>query len=306
MPETADPLVDRSMPGSTPLSSAVAATTRKITEVPRAVRDASTSSLFAAARAAGSDGARRPILHEIVLINASVARSIAHRYARRGIELDDLEQTAYLALVRAVSRFDATRGHDFLAFAVPSVDGEIKRHFRDHGWTVRLPRRLQEVQRLIDRELDLAPETTSEALIDELAHRLAIPPSDIAAALAARAQLPPTSLDAPNVSDVEGRPVTAWADPDGGASAAEARAVLTPLLRELPPRDRRVLRLRYAEERTQQEIAEELGVTQAQVSRILTRIHLTLHDQVAGGAPTRVPPTSEVQVGLQTRWPRRV
>lgn len=260
-----------------------------IIEVPRAVRDALTSSLFTSAEAQDSVG-RAPLLHEIVLVNASVARSIAHRYARRGIDLDDLEQIAYLALVRAVSRFDVGRGHDFLAFAVPSIDGEIKRHFRDHGWTIRLPRRLQEVQRLIDRELDLPPETTSEALVDELAHRLSIPPSDIAAALTARARLPPVSLDAPNISDLEGRLVTAWADQDDGASAAEARALLAPLLLALAPRDRRVLRLRYAEERTQQEIAEELGVTQAQVSRILTRIHLTLRDRVADADPALVAP----------------
>ena len=306
MPETADPLVDRSTPGSTPLSSAVAATTRKITEVPRAVRDASTSSLFAAARAAGSDRARRPILHEIVLINASVARSIAHRYARRGIELDDLEQTAYLALVRAVSRFDATRGHDFLAFAVPSVDGEIKRHFRDHGWTVRFPRRLQEVQRLIDRELDLAPETTSAALVDELAHRLAIPPSDIAAALAARAQLPPTSLDAPNVSDVEGRPVTAWAILNGGASAAEARAVLTPVLRGCRHGTGRCCGCGTPRNAPSRRSPRSSGSPRPRSRGSSPGSTSSLRDQVAGGAPTRVPPTSEVQVGLQTRWPRRV
>ncbi len=251
--------------------------TTAIGEVPRAERDRITTALFHRLETAETTEDRGHAQHEIVLVNATVARSIAHRYQHRGVDSDDLEQVAYLALVKAVTRFDIHRGHDFLAFAVPSIDGEVKRHFRDHGWTVRLPRRLQEVQRLIEKELDFSPDSAGAALVQDLARRLGVTSAEVAAALEARACLPPTSLDTTNAELVTGF-LTTWDGADHDEAAADARAVLTPLLAALTPRDQRVLRLRYAEEHTQQEIADDLGVTQAQVSRILARIHLELRD----------------------------
>lgn len=269
--------------------------TTAIGEVPRTERDRITTTLFHQLEIAETPEARGRAQHEIVLVNATVARSIARRYHHRGVDSDDLEQVAYLALVKAVIRFDVHRGHDFLAFAVPSIDGEVKRHFRDHGWTVRLPRRLQEVQRLIEQELDFSPDSAGAALVEDLARRLGVPQAEVAAALQARACLPPTSLDATNAELVTGF-LTASDCTEDDEAAADARAVLTPLLAALAPRDQRVLRLRYAEEHTQQEIADDLGVTQAQVSRILNRIHLELRDALdappappAAAPPTRAP-----------------
>ncbi len=277
-------------PAAAPLA---AIRTSSLHETPRAERARRTAVLFDRLTSADTPEERARTQHEIVLVNATVARSIARRYGRRGVDLEDLEQVAYLALVKAVTRFDLHRGHDFLAFAVPCIDGEVKRHFRDHGWTVRLPRRLQEVQRLIDQEVDLPPETPSAAVLDDLAGRLRLTRSEVSAALQARACLPPTLLDGTDAQLARVLPTSADGQEDAVA-AAEARAVLTPLLAELGARDRRVLRMRYAEEHTQQEIAEDLGVTQAQVSRILSRIHRQLREQLPQ-PPTRQRPLTVVR-----------
>src|SRR3954447_8830527 len=185
-----------------------------------------------------ADGARRTeVLERVVLLNAGLALSVARRYRRRGIDRDDLDQTAYLALVLAARSFDPSRGHDFVSFAVPSIVGGLKRHFRDVGWTVRVPRRVQEVQLLIERgglpEADeLRYGTTT---LTRIADHLHVSVPEVEAALRARGCFSPASLDD---EKTQGRVHRLPAGGDGEEDereAVELREALGPLVRELAP-----------------------------------------------------------------------
>jgi RNA polymerase sigma-B factor len=199
-----------------------------------------------------------------------VARSLALRYRDRGVPVEDLEQVAYLALVRAANRFDPAKADDFLTFAVPTVRGEIKRYFRDHGWTVRPTRRVQETQSLL-LGAGIPADGRGET-VPEVSARLGIDQRDVDDALQAQGCFTPTSLDAPAHEDGLPMANTLVHDDFTDFDAVEARSVLRTLTLEMTPRERLVLYLRFFEERTQAEIGDEIGVTQMQVSRILTRV----------------------------------
>lgn len=206
-----------------------------------------------------------------------VARSVASRYANRGIEEEDLLQVAYLALTRAARDFDPQRDQDFLAYAVPTIRGEVKKHFRDHGWTVRPPRRIQDTQARITRaEGELVQQIGRTPTAEEIADHLDAALRDVVEAMTADGCFAPASLDRP-AGGADGESGTSTlgdllVGTDSIQPAAEARLTLGPAVRRLAERDRRILFLRYFEQCTQQEIAEEIGVTQMQVSRLLARI----------------------------------
>jgi RNA polymerase sigma-B factor len=214
----------------------------------------------------------RDLTDRLIETNAGVARSMAGRYRNRGIDLDDLEQVALLGLTKAAQRFDPTAGHDFLSYAVPTIRGELRRHFRDAGWMVRPPRRVQDLQARIARAQDeLEPQLGRSPRPSEVAQHLDVELDDVVEALAADGCFTPTSLDGP-VGDGASSLGDLIGTEDRAIESAEARVVLGPVLRTLSDRDQRILHLRFVEERTQQEIAETIGLTQAQVSRVLTRI----------------------------------
>lgn len=247
-------------------------------EVPRELRSLRTVQLFDQLSAATAPEAQRQLRDQLVVLNVGVARGVARRYHRRGLEDDDVDQTAYAALVRAVQRFDPDRGSDFLMYAIPSIRGEIKRHFRDYGWTIRVPRRIQETQGEIDRadpDID-GRERCSNARLDDLARLVGRPRGDVIEALSARGCFAPSSLDLELGSDSSISVGDSIAADDDWVSLVEARSIVQPLVRQLGARDQRVVYLRYVEEWTQQSIADELGVTQMQVSRILAKIHSSL------------------------------
>ena len=240
---------------------------------PQSQRSRETAELFGRlTSASGAD--RTSILQQVVLLNTGVARSLAQRYRHRGIDLEDLEQTAYVSLIMATRSFDPKRGHDFLSFAVPTILGGLRQHFRDHGWTIQVPRRVQEVQVLIQRAgLAEADEPRYAAhTVARLARQLELSHREVEAALRARGCFRPASLDdareraraetfhAGRLSRVDER------------ERVELRTMLAPLIDHLSPREQRLLRLRFADDRTQQSIAEELGLTQAQISRLLTQV----------------------------------
>ena len=211
------------------------------------------------------------LTRQLIETNAAVARSMASRYRNRGIDLDDLEQVALLGLTKAAQRFDPSAGHDFLSFAVPTIRGELRRHFRDSGWMVRPPRRVQDLQtRIAGAQEELESQLGRSPRPSEIAAHLEEDTSDVVEALAADGCFTPTSLDAPvaagssSLGDLLG-------DEDRALAQAEAKVMLDPLMRGLTARDRRIVRLRYYQEQTQQEIADSVGLTQAQVSRVLTR-----------------------------------
>ena len=216
------------------------------------------------------------LVAEVVELNMPVAERVAARFARRGIPEDDLRQVAYLALVRAAQKYDAERaGSDFLSYAVPTMRGEVRKYFRDHGWMVRPTRRVQEIQARVNKAREeLTALLGRSASVSELAQHLGEPVDDVVEAMAADGCFAPTSLDAPVGSEDEGlSPLGATlGEDDAGMLAAEARASVQPLLKGLGERDRLIIGMRFYDGLTQREIAEHIGVTQMQVSRLLSRI----------------------------------
>jgi RNA polymerase sigma-B factor len=202
-----------------------------------------------------------------------LARQIAARYQRPEEPFDDVFQVACFALVKAVDRFDATRGVAFSSYAVPTIAGEIKRHFRDHSWAVCVPRDLQELTLRVDRVVsELAREHGNQPSVQRVAEAVGAPAEDVLEAMQASSAYRATSLDAPRAGgdDEPGETIgDALGTADDGFDRAEERALLQSLVQSLTAREREVLRLRFEEDMTQAEIGELIGVSQMQVSRIL-------------------------------------
>lgn len=254
--------------------------------VSSAERKTRTAELLAKARECSPEE-RDDLLEEVIVLNIPVARTLAARYRNRGQASEELEQVACLALTRAVQSFDPERGDDLLVFAVPSILGELKRHFRSAAWAVRPPRRLQEIRpQVVAAEEELSQRLGRPPTAAEVAELLDCAPEEVAEALACGDLAHAASLD---------EPVAATGSPlgdllptlDAGFGHSEAVAMLGPACRQLKERDRLILRMRFYEERTQQEIADELGVTQVQVSRLLQRIFTDLRRHVGVGADGR-------------------
>jgi RNA polymerase sigma-B factor len=223
------------------------------------------------------------LIHEVVELNMGVADALASRYRGRGIADEDLRQVAYVGLVRAAQNHDPSTGHDFLSYAVPTIRGVLRKHFRDFGWMVRPPRRIQELQAAaFEAQTKLAHRLGRSPSMQELATELCMSRPDVEEALAAEGCFTPTSLDRPTNIDSRATVGDLLGDPDPGQSAAEARVVLGPLVRQLCERDRLVLRMRFFDGSTQEEIAHEIGVTQTQVSRILGRVLGELREGLEG------------------------
>lgn len=224
--------------------------------------------------------------NEAVELNLDLARGLATRYAGRGIPVDDLIQVAYLGLVQAARRFDPSRGCRFADFAVPTIRGELRKHFRDAGWVVRPPRRIQELQASIwSAEPELIQALHRAPRPREIAEHLGLDLEDVIEALALDGCFAPSSLDTP--VGPEARPVMdTLKEVDDDLSSAEARVLLAPIVKRLKPRDRRIIELRFFQGLTQREIGEALGVTQMQVSRLLTRILRDLRDALDKASAT--------------------
>jgi RNA polymerase sigma-B factor len=255
-------------------------------EVDDRTRSIRTKELFEERASTDNPEERHQLLEELVTLNLPVADSLAQRYSARGLPLEDLVQEARLALVRVVESFRPEYGHDFLSYAVPSILGALRKQFRDSGWTVRPPRRIQEAQQAINQcRADLLQQLGREPRVRELSDALNLDEETVIEALSADGCYTPASLDRPigGDGDTEAGARTLGAvlggeDPD--FASCEARVVLRPLLARLEDRDRTVLRLRFVDGLTQREVGEEIGVTQMQVSRILSRIFDTLRNEV--------------------------
>ncbi len=233
---------------------------------------------------------RRQLIDEVVLLHLGLAESIARRYAGRGIERDDLLQVARLGLVAAAQRFDPSLGRDFVSFAVPTISGEVKRYFRDRGWAVRPPRRVQELAAAVaaaTAEVSQAKGATPSAA--ELAEHLGVGVDEIREASASHECFTAASLDYRGADDEETSLAATLGDDEDGYDRTEAVVMLAPVCRELESRDRHILYLRFFKGWTQQEIGAELGVTQMQVSRLLTSILGQLRERVGAGPPVSRP-----------------
>jgi RNA polymerase sigma-B factor len=241
-----------------------------------------------------AEDVRHDALNAAITINLHVAASIAGQHRGRGIPLEDLEQVAYAALVRTASAFDPERGRDFLAYAVPSIRGEVKRWFRDHGWTVRPPRSVQENQsRVVAARDRLEAELGHPARAAEIAAEVDLSEDAVRDALAAQGCFHPVSLDAPSGPDGAGTFGERLADEPDVEESALRRVVVSSALDRLQHRDREIVRLRWYEQRTQQEIADAVGTTQVQVSRRLARILRELRDILRVDRPEQdLPPAA--------------
>lgn len=255
-------------------------------EIDDRTRSVRTRELFERRSASADPDERHQLLEEIVTLNLAVADSLAQRYSARGLAIEDLVQEARLALVRVVESFRPEYGHDFLSYAVPSILGALRKQFRDSGWTVRPPRRIQEAQQAINQgRADLLQQLGREPRVSEIAASLDLDEETVIEALSADGCYTPASLDRPVGGDGDSEPggrtlgsVLGGYDPD--FDSCEARVVLRPLISRLSARDRKVLQLRFIDGLTQREVGERIGVTQMQVSRILSRIFATLRDEV--------------------------
>ncbi len=239
------------------------------------------------AEAARSRGERRRrIQDEIAVAHLDLVDTLAARIVGASREIRDVRQVGCVGLVKAVQRFERDRGVPFVPFAVPTIGGEIKRHLRDNGWFVRPPREVQELRAASLRATtELSQAIGREPTMAELAGHLGRSVPDVVQALAAESGLRPASLDAP----VTGEDATPFGQTlpvlDEGFDRVDLAVTLRTALSALAPRDRRVIELRYVHHRTQREIAQEIGVTQMQVSRILSRILATLRERLGDVAP---------------------
>jgi RNA polymerase sigma-B factor len=213
------------------------------------------------------DTARASAQESLVLEHLSLARRLARQFRDRGVELEELEQVACLALVKAARGFDRERG-SFAPYAAATIRGDIKKFFRDHAWSVRPPRRLQELQAAITAATDGAEGPPD---IDELANDLDVESDDVVEALTARGCFRSESTDRPTgPSGATLGETLPSIDEDLGQ--VDEWVTFCGLSRQLAPADRTLLRMRYVDDRTQQDIADRLGISQMQVSRRLRRV----------------------------------
>jgi RNA polymerase sigma-B factor len=232
---------------------------------------------------ASDERERERLRDEIVLLNIPLARSIAGRYRKRGVEFDDLAQVAYLALVKAVDRYNPDSGSGFLAFAVPTITGEVKRFFRDYGWTIRPTRRIQEVQHAIATcEPELTQNLARSPTVPELADRIGVDEVDVTEALASDGCFNLASLDMPTGMEGSSRSVAdGVGEDDWHLRGVENHELLAPALQKLSQREKRMLWLRFEKGWQQKQIAADLGISQMQVSRLLSTLMRRLRAELS-------------------------
>jgi RNA polymerase sigma-B factor len=222
----------------------------------------------------------------LVAAHIGLAEYLARRFANRGEPLDDLVQVASLGLLKAVDRFDPERGVEFSTYATHTIVGELKRHFRDKGWAIRAPRRMQELYLRLGKVVaTLGQELGRSPTIAELATEVKVSEEEVLEALEAGQAYRSTSLDAPTGNEEGETLATRIGGEDPSLEDAESRATLSPLLAQLPPRERLILHMRFFDGLTQSEIATRLGISQMHVSRLLARSMAQLRS--AAEAPTR-------------------
>ena len=201
-----------------------------------------------------------------------LAYSLAARFAQRGEELDDLNQVALIGLLKAVDRFDPNRGAELTTFATATILGELKRHLRDRGWSVRLPRRIHDLHLRAQQSIDeLTQELGRSPTLPEIAARIECPVDEVVEALDAGGFRHNASLEAPLSPGEDTSLTNRLGSGDQNLAEVDGRVTLSPLLARLPERQRQILNLRFVVGCSQTEIASMVGVSQMQVSRLLSR-----------------------------------
>ncbi len=219
--------------------------------------------------------------NQLVRMHLPLVEHLARRFRNRGEPLDDLTQVATIGLIKSVDRFDPERGVEFSTYATPTVVGEIKRHFRDKGWAVRVPRRLQELRlALTTATAELSQQHGRSPTVHELAEKLGISEEEVLEGLESANAYSTLSLDVPDTDDESPAVADTLGSEDEALEGVEYRESLKPLLEDLPPREKRILLLRFFANMTQSQIAQEVGISQMHVSRLLARTLAQLREKL--------------------------
>ncbi|MFZ1412887.1 MAG: sigma-70 family RNA polymerase sigma factor [Micropruina sp.] len=233
-------------------------------------RQQRTESLFSELARVRSTSSRQGIVSELVSLHLDLCDGLARRYAARGIDRDDLNQVARMGLLLALRRYRPEEGPSFTAFAVPTICGELKRHFRDHGWMVRPPRRIQELHaHTRTRRAELEQELGRSATADDIAVELDVEARQVQESDSVASSFRPLSLEAPVSASGDLVLGDLLASDDADLEQLPDLLTLRSSVQQLTERQRTVLHLRFVEDFTQSQIADELGISQMQVSRIL-------------------------------------
>ncbi|WP_328915992.1 MULTISPECIES: RNA polymerase sigma factor SigF [unclassified Streptomyces] len=224
---------------------------------------------------------RAELRNQLVRMHLPLVEHLARRFRNRGEPLDDLTQVATIGLIKSVDRFDVDRGVEFSTYATPTVVGEIKRHFRDKGWAVRVPRRLQELRlALTSATGELSQRYGRAPTVHELAEHLKISEEEVLEGLESANAYSTLSLDVPDTDDESPAVADTLGSEDEALEGVEYRESLKPLLEQLPPREKTILLLRFFGNMTQSQIAQEVGISQMHVSRLLARTLAQLRDKL--------------------------
>ncbi len=227
------------------------------------------------------DPERREVRDQLVTMHLPLVEHLARRFRDRGESHEDLVQVGTIGLIKSVDRFDVDRGVEFSTYATPTIVGEIKRHFRDRGWAIRVPRRLQEMRLLLNAGTgELTQQLGRSPTVAELAKHLQVTEDEILEGLESAQAYATSSIDGSVGGDEGGSVAATLGKVDRGLEGVENRESLRPLLAALPEREQRILVLRFFENKTQAEIAREVGLSQMHVSRLLSKTLASLREQM--------------------------
>ena len=237
-----------------------------------------THELFRRYKEKGDEDARE----QLIVNHLNLVRFLAAKFKNRGEPLDDLIQVGTVGLIKAIDRFDLERGLEFTTFATPTILGEIKRHFRDKGWSVRVPRRLQELSAKVNQATDTLTEQLQRSpSVEEIAQYLGTSVDEVLEAMESSSAYSSLPLEGGSTDDEDAPSVIdKYASEDTALSTADDRMVIEQTIRDFSPREQEVIRMRFVEGLTQVEIAEKLGVSQVQVSRLLRRTLKKIQEKI--------------------------
>jgi RNA polymerase sigma-B factor len=229
---------------------------------------------------ASTEAERSHCRDELVALHLPLVEHFARRFVNRGEPFDDLLQVGTIGLIKAVDRFDNERGVEFSTYATPTIVGEIKRHFRDRGWAIRVPRRLQELRLSITTaSADLTQQLGRSPTVSDLATRIGVSEEEIIEGLESSNAYSTLSLDAPDSSEDSALSmIDVIGSDDESLEHVENRETIKPLLEALDPREKHILTLRFFRGMTQSQIAAEIGISQMHVSRLLARTLMRLRE----------------------------
>lgn len=220
---------------------------------------------------------------KLVMSHMNLVRFLANKFKNRGEPIDDLVQVGYLGLLKAIDRFDPDRGLEFTTYATPTILGEIKRHFRDKGWSVRVPRRLQELSAKVNQATDaLTNELQRSPKVEEIADYLGASVDEVLEAMESSSAYSSVPLEGGGNNDSDDAPsvIDRYATEDNALNFTDDRLVIEDALKGFSPREREVIDLRFVQGMTQIEIAKKLGISQVQVSRLLRRTLKKIQDKI--------------------------